>query len=312
MLIGSAPRGLAQSACVCSYPDTDVLLEPDTVFHIVDRFDAALCGHIDRSVQPFVYSAFTIRSCITVARTPLRIQSPAHDCHITVSGGMLVVDELRALPTGPDMALATRPCWRTYYVLRVHEDTEQYAINAMKELIADLPKPTPEQVARTQARWDALPPTIYWTSYAEPTASEAPWRSSTMNCSRSFMRSGRAVENNPLLARAFFSSRSVSRRIASARAFSITGWIGPSYQLGPQIEDPSPSFAPQPSPMPNAKPPQLKDGDHCVVVAGTHKGKSGVARDLNISKMGHLTITVVQADGLRFKALGKNVVVQTH
>ncbi len=34
-----------------------------------------------------------------------------------------------------------------------------------------------------------------------------------------------------------------------------------------------------------------------------------VARDLNISRTGHLTITVVQQDGARFKTLGRNVVV---
>lgn len=62
--------------------------------------------------------------------------------------------------------------------------------------------------------------------------------------------------------------------------------------------------------MPPATAPQLKDGDHCLVVAGTHKGKSGTARDLNISKTGHLTITIVQADGTRFKTLGRNVVVK--
>ncbi|HRH37427.1 MAG TPA: RNA-binding protein [Flavobacteriales bacterium] len=62
--------------------------------------------------------------------------------------------------------------------------------------------------------------------------------------------------------------------------------------------------------MPAPKTPQLKDGDPCVVVAGTHKGKSGVARDLNISKTGHLTITVVQDNGDRFKTLGRNVEVK--
>ncbi|MBK8498048.1 MAG: hypothetical protein IPL52_04335 [Flavobacteriales bacterium] len=162
--IGTAPRAMAQAvrACVCSDLGAEVVQEPDTVFHIVPRFDAALCGKIDRSVTPFVYGEFTIRSCGTFTLRPLRTQSALHDCHITVSGGMLVVDELRSLPTGPDMHLATRPCWRTYYVLRVHEDTAQYAINAMKDLIADLPKPTPDQVARIQARWDALPPSIYW------------------------------------------------------------------------------------------------------------------------------------------------------
>lgn len=62
--------------------------------------------------------------------------------------------------------------------------------------------------------------------------------------------------------------------------------------------------------MPTGTVPNIKDGDRCEVVAGTHKGKSGIARDLNISATGHLTITVVQSDGTRFKTLGKNVVVK--
>lgn len=52
-----------------------------------------------------------------------------------------------------------------------------------------------------------------------------------------------------------------------------------------------------------------KDGDYCKVVGGTHKGKSGTVRDINTSKMGHVTITVVQKDGERFKTLAKNVAV---
>lgn len=51
----------------------------------------------------------------------------------------------------------------------------------------------------------------------------------------------------------------------------------------------------------------IKDGDACVVVAGTHRGKSGVERDMNTSKTGALTITVVQGSGERFKTLVKNV-----
>ncbi|KKO89268.1 ribosomal protein S4E [Sphingobacterium sp. Ag1] len=51
----------------------------------------------------------------------------------------------------------------------------------------------------------------------------------------------------------------------------------------------------------------LKDGDRCKVISGTHKGKSGFVTDLNISKTGHLTITVVQESGIRFKTLAKNV-----
>ena len=51
----------------------------------------------------------------------------------------------------------------------------------------------------------------------------------------------------------------------------------------------------------------LKDGDECKVIAGTHVGKTGTVRDINTSKTGHITITVVQKNGVRFKTLGKNV-----
>jgi ribosomal protein S4E len=53
----------------------------------------------------------------------------------------------------------------------------------------------------------------------------------------------------------------------------------------------------------------VKDEDRCNVVAGTHAGKSGTVRDINTSKTGHVTITVVQDDGTRFKTLAKNVTV---
>ncbi|WP_316771834.1 KOW motif-containing protein [Pedobacter frigiditerrae] len=53
----------------------------------------------------------------------------------------------------------------------------------------------------------------------------------------------------------------------------------------------------------------LKDGDQCNVIAGTHKGKSGKIGDINLSKGGHITITVTQDNGVRFKTLGKNVAV---
>ncbi len=54
---------------------------------------------------------------------------------------------------------------------------------------------------------------------------------------------------------------------------------------------------------------KLKDGDKCKVIGGTHEGKSGIVRDINTSKTGHITITVVQDNGVRFKTLGKNVTV---
>jgi ribosomal protein S4E len=55
---------------------------------------------------------------------------------------------------------------------------------------------------------------------------------------------------------------------------------------------------------------KLKDGDACQVIGGTHKGKSGIVKGLNTSKTGHLTITVLRANGDRFKTLAKNVSVE--
>lgn len=59
--------------------------------------------------------------------------------------------------------------------------------------------------------------------------------------------------------------------------------------------------------METSKENSVKNGDRCTVIAGTHKGKSGTVADLNVSKTGHLTITVVQESGVRFKTLAKNV-----
>lgn len=51
----------------------------------------------------------------------------------------------------------------------------------------------------------------------------------------------------------------------------------------------------------------IQPGDYCKVISGTHKGKEGKVGDFNISKTGHLTVTVTMDNGIRFKTLGKNV-----
>jgi ribosomal protein S4E len=51
----------------------------------------------------------------------------------------------------------------------------------------------------------------------------------------------------------------------------------------------------------------VADGDYCVAVGGTHAGKSGVVQDKKTSKSGHVTITVSQDNGVRFKTLARNV-----
>jgi len=52
---------------------------------------------------------------------------------------------------------------------------------------------------------------------------------------------------------------------------------------------------------------KLKDGAKCKVLAGVHKGKSGIVKDIHTSKTGHVTITVMQSNGDRFKTLARNV-----
>ena len=49
------------------------------------------------------------------------------------------------------------------------------------------------------------------------------------------------------------------------------------------------------------------NGDKCVVIKGTHAGKSGLVRDRKSSATGEITITVEEADGSRFKTLARNV-----
>jgi ribosomal protein S4E len=59
----------------------------------------------------------------------------------------------------------------------------------------------------------------------------------------------------------------------------------------------------------DVKVPGLKNGVTCEVVGGVHAGKAGTVEDLKTSKTGHITITVKQKNGVRFKTLGRNVVV---
>jgi ribosomal protein S4E len=60
-----------------------------------------------------------------------------------------------------------------------------------------------------------------------------------------------------------------------------------------------------------ASPPgKLRDGARCHVIGGAHAGQSGIVRDIKTGKTGHVSITVVQANGERLKTLAKNVVIQ--
>jgi ribosomal protein S4E len=54
---------------------------------------------------------------------------------------------------------------------------------------------------------------------------------------------------------------------------------------------------------------QLRDGSRCKVIDGTHTGKTGTVHDIKTGKTGHVSITVIQSNGTRFKTLAKNVVI---
>ena len=61
--------------------------------------------------------------------------------------------------------------------------------------------------------------------------------------------------------------------------------------------------------MKSRPPAKLRDGARCKVTGGTHVGKSGVVKDIKTGKTGHVSITVVQTNGERFKTLARNVTV---
>ena len=54
---------------------------------------------------------------------------------------------------------------------------------------------------------------------------------------------------------------------------------------------------------------KIIEGAKCKVIGGVHAGKSGMVMDIRTGKTGHVSITVVQSNGVRFKTLAKNVVV---
>ncbi len=152
-------------ACECTDLGSNIFRTPDTIFHVTKDFDVAYCGHIDRSVQPYVYSGFTMWSCYPV-RDSLEARGAPQGCHLYVSHSMFVVDGLALLPTGANMHLERRPCWRTEHRLFVAEDgTPKAVAGPITELIATFQEPTPEQYAQVQRRLQAAKPSV-WTDEA--------------------------------------------------------------------------------------------------------------------------------------------------
>ena len=51
----------------------------------------------------------------------------------------------------------------------------------------------------------------------------------------------------------------------------------------------------------------IENGATCEVMKGTHQGKTGAIADINWSKTGHITVTVIQSTGIKFKTLARNL-----
>lgn len=100
---------------------------------------------------------------------------------------------------------------------------------------------------------------------------------------------------------------------------SASGWVAVSHEaagtltmtvLRSWVRESHGLFAGKKQPM-EAKPTRsLEDGSKCRVVGGVHKGKSGTVRDIKTGATGHVSITVVQASGARFKTLARHVAVE--
>jgi hypothetical protein len=163
-LLAAAPQARAQEmpACECTDVGAARFHPPDTVFHVTPGFDVAYCGNIDRTATPFVYSRFTLWTCGFV-RDSLEVRATSQGHHLYVSRSLFIVEALALLPTGADMRLARRPCWRTEHRLFVEEDSSAFAVaGPVTQLIATFQQPTAEQVAQVEARLDALPTSLYW------------------------------------------------------------------------------------------------------------------------------------------------------
>lgn len=164
LIVCTTPCALAQtpSICACTESGAATPAVPDTLFHVRPGFDVAFCGRIDRSVTPFVYGAFTMRTCGLV-QVPVTARGALQECHLSISNSMFILEDLALLPTGADMRLQRRPCWRTRHWLFVAEDSSAAAIGApTTELIATFQQPRSEQVAQVQGRLDTMKPTMYW------------------------------------------------------------------------------------------------------------------------------------------------------
>lgn len=164
LVVCTSSRVFAQepSSCDCTDVGAARFHPPDTVFHVTPGFDLAFCGNIDRTATPFVYSKFTLWTCGFV-RDSLEVRATSQGHHLYVSRSLFIVEALALLPTGADMRLSRRPCWRTEHRLFVEEDSSAFAVaGPVTQLIATFQQPTAEQVAQAQARLDAMPPSLYW------------------------------------------------------------------------------------------------------------------------------------------------------
>lgn len=89
--------------------------------------------------------------------------------------------------------------------------------------------------------------------------------------------------------------------VATLSRMTLRSWVRESHGL----------FAGGRRPIPTKSPRPLRDGANCRVIGGVHNGESGIVRDIKTGPTGHVSITVVPANGVRFKTLARNVSVET-
>jgi len=117
--------------CSCRDLMSDELRSADTVIHVNDRFQVAICGYYAKKEKRF--SEFTIYSC----NDPIRSMGEwgaVKECLLHVTDTSLVVDQLMTLPHGDALELEVVPCIRSEFY------ADAISMNMMTSIVAELPK----------------------------------------------------------------------------------------------------------------------------------------------------------------------------
>lgn len=141
----------AQRPCKCSDFGNETPRTPDTVFHVAPSFCFALCGEIDRTATPVVYSSFTVHTWAYQGEWYPMIWLDSHkehsECWISTTDTSLVLERLMDLPVGPGLTNQRVPYLRTELWPKERADGSGVDFLVVSIFIAKLHPPAPADKA---------------------------------------------------------------------------------------------------------------------------------------------------------------------